>query len=312
MHQEELNDDSDVESLEDQINIYDVKHEELLGKRRPHHDGSQVEFETSLGERFQDQQYHWLLKKDYLVDIEQLRKHISVAWLSTLSQKPPKTLTQVGDVSILNAGQRQAFDRVVNHYLYSPDTQLLLHLDGVAGSGKSTLIEMILSHLAYHGAKQGDLDPVLRTAPTRVAAFNIHGSTLHQLLSLPVNRSWYELGGEKLVALQAEFRRCKLLIVNEKSMGGFKMLHYIDIRLRSIMARPTDFFGGKKFYLVYYYSTNFTGMNILLCGDFAQLSPVGDNALYTLPVASKASVVVMAGKTSYNAFKETVVLTEVM
>lgn len=53
-------------------------------------------------------------------------------------------------------------------------------------------------------------------------------------------------------------------------------------------------------------------MNILLCGDFAQLSPVGDNALYTLPVASKASVAVMAGKTSYNAFTETIVLIEVM
>ena len=54
------------------------------------------------------------------------------------------------------------------------------------------------------------------------------------------------------------------------------------------------------------------GLNILLCSDFAQLPPVGDSALYTLPLASKASVAVIAGKTAYDAFTDTVVLTEVM
>lgn len=53
-------------------------------------------------------------------------------------------------------------------------------------------------------------------------------------------------------------------------------------------------------------------MNILLCGDFAQLCSVGDNALYTLPIASKVSVVVIGGKAAYDAFTETVGLTEVM
>ena len=91
---------------------------------------------------------------------------------------------------------------------------------------------------------RGHPDPVLRAAPTGVAAYNIHGSMLHQLLSLPVNRPWYELGGEKLAAMQVEFRRCKLLIIDEKSMIEFKMLHQIDIRLRSIMACPDVFFGG--------------------------------------------------------------------
>ena len=47
-------------------------------------------------------------------------------------------------------------------------------------------------------------------------------------------------------------------------------------------------------------------MNILLCGDFAQLPPVGDSALYTLPLASKVSVAVIAGKAAYDAFTEMV------
>lgn len=35
----------------------DVKHEELLGMQRPHHDGPQFELETDLGQRFQDKEY---------------------------------------------------------------------------------------------------------------------------------------------------------------------------------------------------------------------------------------------------------------
>lgn len=80
-------------------------------------------------------------------------------------------------------------------------------------------------------------------------------------------------------------------------MIGLKMLHQIDVRLRAIMARPTVFFGG---------------MNILLCGNFAQLPPVLDTALYALPAAAKVSVEIMTGKKAYDAFTETVALTGVM
>lgn len=53
-------------------------------------------------------------------------------------------------------------------------------------------------------------------------------------------------------------------------------------------------------------------MNIFLCGDFAQLPPVLDIALYALLVAAKISVKVIAGKNAYDAFTETVALTKVM
>ena len=54
------------------------------------------------------------------------------------------------------------------------------------------------------------------------------------------------------------------------------------------------------------------GLNILLCGDFTQLFLVGNSALYTLPLASKVSVAVIAEKAAYNAFTDIVVLMEVM
>lgn len=294
MRHNKLDEESETESLDDQeANREDVKFEEELGMQRPRHDRSQVEIATDLGERAMDKEHGWLDKKGYSVELEPLRRHVQLAARKTAPQTPE----QAGDASLLKAGQRQVFDRVVGHYLHSPDTQLLMQVDGVAGSGKSTVIDMISSHLALHAAQRDESDQVFCAAPARVAAFNIRGSTLHQLFRLPVNRPWFELDSETLAAVQAGFRRCKLLIIDEKSMIGLKMLHQIDVWLRAIMARPTVFFGG---------------MNILLCGDFTRLPPVLDTALYALPVAAKVLVEVMAGKNAYDAFTETVALTEVM
>lgn len=190
-----------------------------------------------------------------------------------------------------------------------------MHLDGVAGSGKSILIDMISFHMAYHAAQCRHSDPVLQAAPTGVAVYNFYGSMLHQLLSLLVNRPWYKLGGEKLAAMQAEFPRCKLLIIDEKSMIRFKILHQIEMLLRSIITCPDSFFGGMNpnFCSFHCFLSDFLeGINILLCDDFVQLSLVGDNALYTVPIAFKASVAVITGKAAYDTFTKTVVLTEVM
>ena len=81
------------------------------------------------------------------------------------------------DPNTLNPGQRVAFDLLMTHYsdLCSGDvsSQLLIHLDGEAGSGKSYLIDMISQHLREMGERYGHSDPVLRSAPTGIAAFSI-------------------------------------------------------------------------------------------------------------------------------------------
>ncbi len=60
---------------------------------------------------------------------------------------------------------------LVNGY----SSQLLLHIDGAAGTGKSYLIEIILAHLEEKASQHYKTDPVLRAARTGVTAFNIHG-----------------------------------------------------------------------------------------------------------------------------------------
>ena len=68
-------------------------------------------------------------------------------------------------------------------------------ISGTAGTGKSFLINCLTDLLRPH---------VKVAAPTGVAAFNIHGSTLHTLLHLPTRG---ELEGDRLKSLQSTFER---------------------------------------------------------------------------------------------------------
>ena len=60
--------------------------------------------------------------------------------------------------------------------------------------------------------------------------------------------------------------------------------------LRQILCKLNVFFGG---------------LNILFCGDFGQLAPVGDRALYNDEGPT-------AGRLAYRAFNRTIVLKEIM
>lgn len=68
-------------------------------------------------------------------------------------------------------------------------------------------------------------DPVLRAAPTGVAAFNIYGGTLHRLLRLPVWSKFYELTEGMLFSLQSRWKMCRYLMIDGKSMLGLRQLH---------------------------------------------------------------------------------------
>ena len=64
--------------------------------------------------------------------------------------------------------------------------QLLLNVDGVAGSGKTYTLLKLCARLQELASEAGKQNPVFRAAPTGIAAFNIAGKTLHSLLRLPV------------------------------------------------------------------------------------------------------------------------------
>ena len=174
-------------------------------------------------------------------------------------------------------------------------SQLLLNVDGVAGSGKTFTLLKTCARIQELAREAGKPNPVFRAAPTGIAAFNIIGKTLHSLLRLPVKGKKSDLSVATLQALQSLFYDCRFLIIDEKSMIDIKTLSLIDDRLRAILPAHSD--------------QPFGGVNVLLCGDFFQLPPVGGKPLYSL---KHSHIDAIKGHQLYQAFNHTIRLIQVM
>ncbi|KAM4062490.1 PIF1-like helicase [Hirsutella rhossiliensis] len=185
----------------------------------------------------------------------------------------------------LNPQQRLVYDTFMGHFQAQNPTQILLHVDGGGGTGKSFLIKVLSSHL--QAAALPNSSPICRVAPTGVASNQIQGSTIHSLLRLPV--------GADAAALQSRLRHVKYLVIDEKSMLGLEQLARIDSRLRQAFPqRSLEFFGG---------------VSVLLVGDFFQLPPVRQKPLYS--TSTSLSSLERRGQVAYRLFDRTVFLTTV-
>ncbi|KAI7506344.1 hypothetical protein KC367_g158 [Hortaea werneckii] len=148
----------------------------------------------------------------------------------------------------LDAQQQEAYDDAV--------AGRNLFITGAAGSGKSTIIRMLISALQ-------DRDKRVRIcAPTGKAAEQIGGKTYHSLLRLSQktkNSSIRQLEGRARTSwLRPRLRDTDVLFIDENSMVSNEDLQRIDGMLRA----------GR--------SSNepFGGVQVIFCGDFLQLSPV--------------------------------------
>ncbi|OAQ71916.2 ATP-dependent DNA helicase PIF1 [Pochonia chlamydosporia 170] len=192
----------------------------------------------------------------------------------------------------LNPEQRLVYDTVMDHFLTQDRSQLLLHVDGGGGTGKSYLINLLSAHL--QAATGGGGTPVWRAAPTGVAGNQISGTTLHSLLHLPINKDFRPLSAIDKAQLQKKLKDIQYLIIDEKSMLGLCQLSWIDDRLREAFPhRNEEFFGG---------------LNILLVVDFFQLPPVLQKPLY---YDKEVQGVEIKGRNAYMRFDKTVFLSVV-
>ena len=88
----------------------------------------------------------------------------------------------------LNLEQKKLYNTIVKQYtqelttntLYPP--QLLLNVDGVAGSGKTFTLLKTYIRIQELTVTAGKQNPIFRAAPTGITAFNIIGKTLYSLL----------------------------------------------------------------------------------------------------------------------------------
>lgn len=223
----------------------------------------------------------------------------------------------------LNCEQRDLFDLVVDHFRCRlqyeratdqrisqfpfealpeapyghpmPKPQLLINLDGKAGTGKSYVIHMISAKLEQLASEEGRSTlPIIRAAPTGVAAFNINGQTLHRLLHIKPDLPkgpYLPLSAASEKRLQEKLAGVYWLIIDEKSMIGLRMLHWVDIRCRQAFPhRHQEPFGG---------------LNVILAGDFFQLPPVRARSLYHPTPEDSAE---RSGAVCYRQFTKTVEL----
>ena len=160
---------------------------------------------------------------------------------------------------------------------------LLLIINGVAGTGKSYLINAIRAYLDKKCAV---------TATTGKASYHINGVTIHSFLKLPVaSQSHKELTGESLARLQEKLLNVHYVLIDEYSMLGQATFGWIDRRCRQATGMKQQLFGGKS---------------IILIGDPAQLPPVADKPLYH---SKPSSAIGEQGYFAYHMFNKVVILT---
>ena len=216
------------------------------------------------------------------------------------------TLSLDERISMLNSDQRRIFDQVKDKMLHLQEhenntccckmTPLRMFITGVAGTGKSFLIQTIRAFVS-HLWPSNDLTCAV-SAPTGLAAFNVSGMTIHRLFQLPIQHeggsaTYWALPKAAHKAMKTTLRSVKLFIIDEISMVSSLNLAYIHLRLNELYG-DTEWFGSK---------------NIIFLGDLLQLEPVGGEPVYRA-VPQKTVKYRLGSASSPNIWEECVVYDE--
>lgn len=129
-------------------------------------------------------------------------------------------------------------------------------LTGPAGSGKTYVLNQYIDYLESKGVE------VAVTASTGIAATHIGGKTIHSWSGLGVKDALNEKDLKRIsgrVQLRRQVFRTKVLIIDEISMLSASQLDMVNEILRYTRKNELPF----------------SGIQMIFCGDFFQLPPVG-------------------------------------
>lgn len=160
----------------------------------------------------------------------------------------------------VNSEQLRAFGIIAQHLCGKQNDQLLMYVGGVGGTGKSHLIKAVV--LLFE--RLGRREELMLGAPTGIAAVLIGGSTLHSIVMVTPNGE-----SSNLVGLGEIWKGVRYLIIDEISMVGAAFFHVLSSRI--CQAKAAVGFSGER---------PFGGVNLICTGDFGQLKPPGQQALY--------------------------------
>ena len=134
---------------------------------------------------------------------------------------------------------------------------------GSAGTGKSFIINTIISMVRK---LTGSNDTVQIAAPSGAAAFNVQGSTIHNLLGVRVTNPEKGLTDNTKSRLLEQLQRLLVLVIDERSMISSKVLAAAERNTRECIyngQNSSEIWGGLPV--------------VLLFGDDYQLMPVDKN-----------------------------------
>ena len=173
----------------------------------------------------------------------------------------------------LNTEQRTFFAYISN-VVRTNQKQIFAFLSGGAGVGKSHLSKAIYQYLikVYNTGAGDDAESlhVLVMASTGKAAHLIKGMTIHSALKTPYSNLGSEyrpLTVSTLNTLRCGLGDLKFVMIDEISMVGNNLFHYVDRRLQDIKGVRTPF----------------GGCHMLCIGDLYQLKPVFDSWVFQMP-----------------------------
>ena len=160
----------------------------------------------------------------------------------------------------------------------TPVKPYCLFLSDAGGVGKSFVVKMIhtdtIRLLRCAQQIKPDDVPILLTAATGVAAYNINGITIHSTFVLNDHRksgtTYYSLGADTLNTLQSQLEELMVVIIDEISMVGAETLYKIHMRLQEIKR-------------LQYTNSRFGNVTIIAVGDLYQLPPFKDKKIYDIP-----------------------------
>ena len=178
-----------------------------------------------------------------------------------------------------------------------------MFVSGVGGTGKSFLIESIISKVKeiWKGSVGNDTTCAV-AAPTGLAAYNVGGAKVHHLFQLPNEHEgktagYWPLSKIAQKVMHTNLRLLKLIIIDEVSMLSNLNLVYIHLRLEELFgASGGEYFGS---------------MNVLFVGDILQLPPVTASPVFQ-KLCNKFIASRMGSMASVNIWKETIVYDELI
>jgi hypothetical protein len=207
---------------------------------------------------------HWAMSNQ--IDHLQRRafESITAAFVLTFYDLPEHDTSTPEELASYNTSKDYLYElmgvKEEDSNLLDKRRSLIMLLHGPGGSGKSTVISMIVEYardfcemLAHPFTSR----TIAVTAMSGVAATLIKGETTHSVLGL--NRDGFSQEDID------EFADTRLIVIDEISFAGKEDFVVMDSRTRNYFEKRYKPYGG---------------CNVVFCGDFHQMEPVGRLPIY--------------------------------